>query len=274
MKRKLPNVKHVVVTNSLLALLLVAGCGREMAPPPTVPAPAPIVRARPDMVSRLPHDAAAFTQGLLFEGDHWLESTGQYGESDLREVERATGRVVRTLPLEDRFFGEGLARIGNRLYQLTWQEHMARVVDWETFEEVKRFRYPGEGWGLCTDGENLFLSDGSATIRVLDPETFREVRRFQVTGPQGPVKWLNELEWIQGEIWANVFQSTHLVRFTPQGVLLGEIDLSALPFPEDRHPDQDVLNGIAYDPETDQVWVTGKCWKALYAFPRESVLSP
>jgi len=271
-------VKHGAGDNLLgpiLCLLLCSlGCREkpsEGVPQTPVPAPAPVHTVQPEITARLPHDPKAFTQGLLFEEEVWLESTGQYGASDLREVDRATGQVRRRLPFEDRFFGEGLARIGNRLYQLTWREHTARVVDWTTFTEIRRVRYPGEGWGLCTDGEHLFLSDGSATIRVLEPETFREIRRFQVRGPDGPVVRLNELEWIQGEIWANIFQTKRIVRFTPEGRVLGTLDLSFLPLEEDRHPDQDVLNGIAYDPETDQVWVTGKYWKALYAFQREQV---
>lgn len=272
------SVKHAAAVKAVLLSVLLGGCRREQGgtPPPSVvqPTPVPLVLAKPDIRQRLPHDATAFTQGLLFEGDLWLESTGQYGESDLREVDRATGEVIRSLSLEARYFGEGLARIGQNLYQLTWQEHTLRVVDWKSFQEVKRFRYPGEGWGLCTDGELLYLSDGSATIRVMDPDTFQEVRRFQVKGPRGPVPRLNELEWIQGEIWANVFQTTEIVRFTPEGVLLGVLDLSSLPFPEDRHPEQDVLNGIAYDAEKDEVWVTGKYWKALYAFPRQAALVP
>jgi glutamine cyclotransferase len=180
------------------ALVLSAGC-RDAGPgvrPTPAPAADPVVRPR--VVATRPHDETAFTQGLIWKGETWLESTGQYGESDLREVDVATGAVLRSVPLEPRFFGEGLAEVGGRLYQLTWRERTCIVYDRETFREVARHRYPGEGWGLATDGKLLYLSDGSATIRVIEPDGFREVRRFTARGARGPVSKLNELEWIRG----------------------------------------------------------------------------
>lgn len=250
-------------------LLLFAGCGGEPRSPDPAPTPRADPVARPEIVATLPHDPRAFTQGLLRDGDLWLESTGQYGESDLREVDAATGRVRRKVALEPRFFGEGLAEVDGKLFQLTWRERTCLVYHRETFEEIQRFSYPGEGWGLASDGERLYLSDGTASVRVIDPDTFREIRRFQVEGARGPVSRLNELEWIRGELWANRFGTRWLVRFSPEdGRVLGFVDLHHLPPPEDHLPDQDVLNGIAYDPETDRVWVTGKYWRKLYAFPR------
>jgi glutamine cyclotransferase len=224
---------------------------------------------RPAILDRLPHDPGAFTQGLLIDGDYWLESTGQYGASELREVRMADGGVVRRVALSPRLFGEGLALWNGKLFQLTWRERTAIVYDRETFQEIKRFRYPGEGWGLTNNDTHLFMSDGSSTIRVLDPRTFREIRRFEVRGSRGPVTQLNELEWIDGEIWANIFQTNWIVRFSPEnGRVLGFIDLHHLPPEEDIHPRQDVLNGIAVDPATGYVWVTGKYWKALYRIER------
>lgn len=224
---------------------------------------------RPEILDRLPHDPEAFTQGLLSDGKVWLESTGLYGRSELREVRKSDGGVLRRVPLSPRLFGEGLALWRGKLFQLTWRERTAIVYDRETFEELKRFRYPGEGWGLTNNEDVLFMSDGTADIRVIDPETFRELRRFQVRGARGPVRHLNELEWINGEIWANIFQTRWIVRFSPEdGRVLGFIDLHHLPLPEDIHPGQDVLNGIARDPLTGSVWVTGKNWKALYRISR------
>jgi glutamine cyclotransferase len=224
---------------------------------------------RPQILAGLPHDPEAFTQGLLIDGDFWLESTGQYGRSELREVRMSDGEVVRRVALSPRLFGEGLALWRGRLYQLTWRERTAIVYDRATFEERERFRYPGEGWGLTNNDEVLFMSDGSAEIRVLDPLTFREIRRFEVRGARGAVSQLNELEWIDGELWANIFQTNWIVRFSPKdGRVIGFVDLHHLPPPEDVHPGQDVLNGIAVDPATGDIWVTGKNWKALYRIER------
>lgn len=220
---------------------------------------------RPQVLSRKPHDPEAFTQGLLIDGAHWLESTGLYGRSELREVDRKTGKVLRRLKLPDDQFGEGLALLDGKLYQLTWRAGICRVIDRETFTLLKEFKYPGEGWGLTTDGRLLYLSDGTGVIRVMDPETFTEQRRFRVTGPQGVVTGLNELEWVEGELWANIFGSGLLVRIRPRdGAVLGFVDLRHLPIVMDHRPDQDVLNGIARDPETGEIWVTGKLWQALY----------
>lgn len=224
---------------------------------------------RPQILERLPHDPEAFTQGLLIDGDVWLESTGLYGHSELREVRKSDGEVLRRVALSPRLFGEGLALWRGRLYQLTWRERTAIVYDRDTFEELERFRYPGEGWGLTNNDEVLFMSDGSAEIRVLDPLSFRELRRFEVRGARGAVSQLNELEWIDGEIWANIFKTRWIVRFSPEdGRVIGFVDLHHLPLAEDVHPGQDVLNGIAVDPATGDIWVTGKKWKALYRIER------
>jgi glutaminyl-peptide cyclotransferase len=220
---------------------------------------------RPQILSRKPHDAGAFTQGLLIDGEHWLESTGLYGQSELREVNRKTGKVLRRLALPADQFGEGLALLDGKLYQLTWRAGICRVIDRKTFVLLKVFKFEGEGWGLATDGKVLYLSDGSGVIRVMDPETFTEQRRFRVRGTKGVVEGLNELEWVEGELWANIFGSGLLVRIRPRdGMVLGFVDLRHLPIVMDHRPEQDVLNGIARDPETGDIWVTGKLWQALY----------
>jgi len=242
-------------------ILLVALFGFPARPVSDEGAPA----HRPAVVDRVPHDPEAFTQGLLIDGTVWLESVGRYGKSELREVERATGKVLRRVELDDEVFAEGLARVGPRLYQLTWREHTCFVYDRATLKRTGRFEYEGEGWGLASDGKRLYMSDGSAVIRVLDPATFKEVRRFLVRNGERPVERLNELEWVEGELWANVFETGYIVRVSPEsGRVKGVLDLRFLPLPLDRHRDQDVLNGIARDPETGAIWVTGKLWKAVY----------
>lgn len=242
---------------------LLQSCGGGRVPQEAATPSDPVFRPR--ILASVPHDPAAFTQGLLIDGEVWLESTGQYGRSELREVDRATGEVLRSVALPPAFFGEGLALFDGKLFQLTWRERTAIVYDRETFQELRRFTYTGEGWGLTNNEEVLFMSNGSSWIRVLDPETFTELRRFQVVGANGPVRMLNELEWISGELWANVFQSNWIVRFEPEtGRVIGFVDLHHLPLSEHRHPGQDVLNGIAVDPATGDIWVTGKNWKALY----------
>ncbi len=250
---------------TLLLVLGTAGC----RPSTTVSV------VQPRITGSLPHDPQAFTQGLLIDGDTWLESTGQYGQSELREVDRQTGVVRRRVTLDRRHFGEGLALWNDRLYQLTWRERTCIVYDRATFRELKRFPYRGEGWGLTSDGSQLYMSDGSAIIRVMEPEAFSESRRFEVRGPDGPVTGLNELEWINGEIWANIFPTKWIVRFAPvDGQVFGFLDLHHLPPPGDAHPDQDVLNGIAVDPADGSIWVTGKYWERLYRLEWPVTASP
>ncbi len=220
---------------------------------------------RPKILGRKEHDKGAYTQGLLIDQNIWLESTGMYGKSELREVDRENGKVLRSLALPVEQFGEGLALHDGKLYQLTWRAGTCRVIDRKTFKLLEEFKYAGEGWGLTSDGQYLYLSDGTSVIRVMDPETFKEVRRFQVQGTRGPVKWLNELEWIEGELWANIYGEKIIVRIRPRdGKVIGFVDLRHLPVIMDHHQEQDVLNGIARDPESGEIWVTGKYWKALY----------
>lgn len=217
------------------------------------------------VVAKYPHDAAAFTQGLVFTNGHLYEGTGKKGESSLRQVDLATGNVEKIAALESHYFGEGITVLGNRIYQLTWQNRLGLVYDAETFHVEKTFQYTGEGWGLTNDGKRLVMSDGSATIRFLDPKTFEVVKRITAKSAQGKVEHLNELEFVKNEIWANIWYEDRIVRISPEnGEVLGWIDLSSLYPRIQRRSNEDVLNGIAYDAEKNRLFVTGKNWPMLY----------
>jgi glutamine cyclotransferase len=217
-------------------------------------------------VERYPHDPGAFTQGLLLADGLLYESTGLYGASSLREVDPATGRVIRIRPLPANLFAEGLALVGDRLVQLTWREGRAIVYSRETFDQIGGFRYQGEGWGLCFDGEALWMSDGSSQLTVRDPQTFEVLRRQAVTSGGEPVPRLNELECVGEHVYANVWQTDTIVRIVKaSGRVDATIDAAGLLAPDQRaglSPDA-VLNGIAYDPENDRFLVTGKLWPVM-----------
>jgi glutaminyl-peptide cyclotransferase len=224
-------------------------------------------------LATFPHDRTAFTQGLLWDNGFLYESAGQYGESSLRKVEPKTGKVVARVDLPRQFFAEGLALVDDSLFQLTWRENICFVYDKETFQLKNRFQYPGEGWGLTYDGKHLILSDGTHTLRFLDPKTFRVQRTINVLDsiqkrrPE-PVRYLNELEWVRGEVWANVWMTTRIVRINPKnGSVIGWIEMS--PFvPEEHRNDMQhcVLNGIAFDPATNHIYITGKYWNVMHQF--------
>jgi glutamine cyclotransferase len=237
----------------------------------------PFSRATPRWVARAarrwPHDSLAYTQGLVARDGILLESTGLEGHSDLRAVDRATGRVLQRAMLPDSEFGEGIAAIGDRVYQLTWQSGRGRVYDAHTLAVVDSFTYDGEGWGLATDDTLLYMTDGTSGIRVIDPNGFRVVRRIRVTEAGNAVHMLNELEWVRGELWANVYETTLVARIDPAtGRVVGWVDLAGL-LPEsqlDRLKDRGgVANGIAYDRATARVLVTGKYWP--YVFQLDSI---
>jgi glutamine cyclotransferase len=216
-------------------------------------------------VRSFPHDKNAFTQGLVFHDGKLYESTGLEGESSLRLVELETGKVQKQHDLPRQMFGEGLALAGGELFQLTWQNEVAYVYDQATLKLKRQFRYRGEGWGLAFDGTHLILSDGTATLQFLDPKTFRVVRRVKVRDRGFPVEQLNELEYIEGEVYANVWRTDEIVRIDPAtGKLTGRIDLSDLWPQKDRDNENAVLNGIAYDPARKRLFVTGKNWPRIY----------
>ncbi len=217
------------------------------------------------VVNTYPHLRSSYTQGLLWSDGMLWEGTGQNGASVLQQVDLATGeaRVVARLPRAE--FGEGIALLDGKIYQLTWQSNTAHVYDAATGRKLRDFRYPGEGWGLTTDGEKLYLSDGSADLVVLDPESFRRERRITVTCKGEPVHFLNELEWIEGRIWANVYTTDRIVVIDPKtGAVERIIDLQGLLPDEEVTATTDVLNGIAYDAATGRIFVTGKNWPKLY----------
>lgn len=217
------------------------------------------------LIAEFPHDSEAFTQGLAFRGAALFEGTGIEGASSLRRVELETGEVLRKVDLADKHFGEGITLFEDKVYQLTWKSGKCFVYKPAPFKRIKRFEYEGEGWGLTDNRRLLIMSDGSDIIRFRDPKTFEVVREIDVTDGGQPVTQLNELEWINGEIFANVWQTDDIVRIDPKsGDVTGRIDLSALHEKEQAEGNPDVTNGIAYLKSEDRLFVTGKWWAHLY----------
>ncbi|MDX1415096.1 MAG: glutaminyl-peptide cyclotransferase [Candidatus Promineifilaceae bacterium] len=219
------------------------------------------------VVNVFAHDPEAFTQGLVVAGarDEFIEGTGLWGRSSLRRVDMETGKVTQLSPLSDEYFGEGLTLFENRIYQLTWRSGTGFIYDGETFKFEGQFYYPHEGWGITHDGEQLIVSDGTSTIHFWDPQTLVETKQIQVTDAEGPVANLNELEYVDGEILANIWLTDYIARISPEtGKILGWIDLTGLrEFGIDGHA-ANVLNGIAYDAQTGRLFVTGKLWPSVF----------
>jgi glutamine cyclotransferase len=212
-----------------------------------------------------PHDRNAFTQGLEFRAGFLYEGTGLMGRSMLRKVKLETGQVIQQIDLEPQFFGEGITVLNQQIVELSWQSQVGFVYDQASFRRMRTFNYPGEGWGLANAGQQIYMSDGSAEIRCWEPGTLREKRRFTVRDRGQPVMNLNELEYVHGELFANVWQTDRVVRISPaDGHVLGWIDLAGLLSPEDRAEPVNVLNGIAYDVLGDRLFVTGKLWPKLF----------
>jgi len=218
------------------------------------------------VVQSYPHDPGAFTQGLVFADGEFYESTGLYGESSVRRVEIATGKVLQSTPVDRQYFAEGLALVGDALLQLTWQHQLGFVYDRKTMAPRATFKYETEGWGLAYDAKSgLVLSDGSDSLFFLDPKTHAVVRTIRVTDGGRPVPQLNELEWIEGEIWSNVWQTDRIARIDPKtGAVRAWVDLTLLWPRARRTPPADVLNGIAYDSVGKRIFVTGKKWPKVY----------
>jgi glutamine cyclotransferase len=217
------------------------------------------------VVHTYPHDPQAYTQGLLYEDGYLYESTGLNGRSSLRMVDLETGRVLQRATVQANYFAEGLAPWGSTLIQLTWQSHVALVYDRFSFRLLHTFTYDGEGWGLTQDGKNLILSDGTPTLRFYDPGTFHEVRHIVVKDHGAEITQLNELEFVHGEIYANVWHTDRIARISPaNGRVLGWIDLTGLLAPGQVTDPEAVLNGIAWDSAHDRLFVTGKLWPKLF----------
>jgi glutaminyl-peptide cyclotransferase len=218
-----------------------------------------------EVVATYPHDAKAYTQGLAFHDGMLYESTGQYGESSLRRVELKKGKVKKKIEVPGQYFAEGMTILGGKIYQLTWQQNKGFIYDLKDFKRESEFAYDGEGWGLATDGHLLIMSDGTNQLRFIDPQTFRVLKTINVVKDNEPLANLNELEYVRGEIYANVWKTENIVRLDPQtGRILGWIDLTGLRPTETSVSSENVLNGIAYDEENDRLYVTGKRWPKIF----------
>jgi glutaminyl-peptide cyclotransferase len=227
-----------------------------------------------EIINTFKHDPQAFTQGLVFHNNFLYESTGQYDRSTLRKVRIEDGEVVKRRKLGDEYFAEGLTILGDKLYQLTWQQYVCFVYDLNSFEPVGELKYNGEGWGLTNDGTNLIMSDGSHILKFVNPANFQTVRTVAVTHDGKPLFRLNELEYVKGEIWANIWHSEDpqvlnkpntIARIDPStGKVVGWIDLNGISPDDVARNEENTLNGIAYDPATDRIFVTGKQWRKLF----------
>ena len=272
MERYIANIKRCVrVFSIFFCAFFFFACNQTVAPPLPGADSSASESALPSVytyliVNTYLHDPNAFTQGLVFEDGIFYEGTGQYGASHIRKVELATGAVLKKKSIASHLFGEGIAVFGNRLYQLTWKAGICFVYDKNTFALQTQFPYPTEGWGIAHDGEKLMMSDGTNVIYFRHPDTFEELGRIEVTDSAGPVPYLNELEYIKGQLFANVWRTDRIVRIDPKtGAVTGWIDLTGLLPQTDRLQHRvDVLNGIAYDAEMDRIFVTGKWWPKVF----------
>jgi glutaminyl-peptide cyclotransferase len=218
-----------------------------------------------EVVNSFPHDCKAFTQGLVFHQNLFFESTGQYGDSSLRRVEPATGKVLKKTKVPDEYFAEGIAIFQGKIFQLTWESHKGFIYDVQSFERLGEFTYDGEGWGLTHDEHSLIMSDGTNRIRFLDPVSLKVERKISVFSNGQPLTQLNELEYIKGEIYANIWHTDRIVRIDPaNGKITGWIDLAGLLSSKGDCRQAEVLNGIAYDEAGDRLFVTGKLWPKVF----------
>lgn len=248
----------------LMGCLLLIGCGEGDPASRDADESGGPRRLSYEIVTTPPHSTSALTQGLLLHDGAYYESTGGYGMSTLRRVDPKSGRVLQRRNLSKKHFGEGLALRDGRLYQLEWKGGTGFIYDRESFEPVGDFRYDGEGWGLAWDGKHFILSDGTASLRFLDPESFEVIRSVEVRDDRGPVDLLNELEFVDGKVFANRWHQDQIVVIDPEtGLVEAILDLTDLERPRPHDPEA-VLNGIAYDPNTGLLHVTGKLWTKVY----------
>jgi glutamine cyclotransferase len=218
-----------------------------------------------EVVNVYPHDSEAFTQGLVYKDGYLFESTGLFGKSSLRKVKLKTGEVLQIISIDRKYFSEGLAANNNQLVQLSWKSGEGFIYEADNFKLIKSFQYAGDGWGLTFHNNQFILSDGSSYLRFLDKHTMQEVRRVQVLKDGRAVKNINELEMVNGHVYANIWLSDTILIISPQsGIVTGELNLSGLLGKTENDPRGDVLNGIAYDVKGDRLFVTGKLWPKLF----------
>jgi len=251
----------------LVFAILIAGCltnGQTSRPATTAAAPK---KYGYKIIKTYPHDPAAFTQGLEYREGVLYEGTGRNGSSSLRKVELETGKVIQQIPLDPKYFGEGITVLNRQIVQLTWTHQIGFVYEQGSFRLIRDFNYTGEGWGLANDGSRIFMSDGSPEIRIMDPLSLAQTRRITVRDGTQPIKMLNELEYVRGELYANVWQTERIARISPaDGKVLGWIELAGLLTPAEklRAGSDGVLNGIAFDQLGNRLFVTGKLWPKLF----------
>lgn len=268
-----PLVVAAVAVLAIGVVLQAAGDDPAVAPlEPEVAEEAGVVVYQPVVLDTHPHAITSYTQGLEFVDGLLLESTGLRGESSILLADPETGEAVDSMDLAASLFGEGATVVGDEVYQLTWTSEVAIVRSLDDLSEVRRFEYEGPGWGLCLLDERLVMSNGSAELAFRDPETFEVLDTVQVSGPNGPIEEINELECVDGRVWANVFQTNRILELDPTtGALVGEVDLTEL-VPDGFEGDQAlVLNGIAFNAATGRFWVTGKQWPVIYEVEFEPV---
>jgi glutaminyl-peptide cyclotransferase len=250
-------MKHMTRLLVLLALMLAASAHAQSSIPIYGYA----------VVRTYPHDTKAYTEGFFYLDGFLYESTGTEGESFIHKLDLESGKVLQHVELPPPDYGEGIVAWKNRLIQLTWQSQRGYIYDLKSFKRIGQFSYPGEGWALTHDDKHIYMSDGTPTIRVLDPETLKQVGKIDVTAMGRPLANLNELEWVKGKLYANVWLTHNIVQIDPStGDVVGVINLTGLgPDPKDlADPSNDVLNGIAYDAKHDRLFVTGKRWPQIY----------
>jgi len=222
------------------------------------------------VIEKFPHDKDAFTQGLEYHDGVLYEGTGLWGSSELRKVELETGRVIQTKVLAPKYFGEGITILQDKVFQLTWKSGKGFVYDLATFDLIREFNIPGEGWGLTNNGENLILGNGTDQILFLDIESLQVTRSINVKRKGKPQYFLNELEYVKNEIWANVWKTDQILRINPStGEVIGVLDLSII---SERQSEDDVANGIAWDAQSNRIFVTGKFWKYVYQIKQKAIL--
>jgi glutamine cyclotransferase len=272
-------MRHVTIAALVIAMAAAANCSRTNA---AVPEYTVVPEYTATIVNRYPHDPTAFTEGLLYQHGFLYESTGRNGQSSIRQVKPETGQIVRERYLDPHYFGEGIVIWKDSLIQLTWKNQTGFVYDLNTFRLRSEFHYEGEGWALTEGGSHLIMSDGTGDLRILNPKTLHEIGRVHVTCEGRAIQNINELEWVKGEIYANIWLTNLIVRINPStGEVVGLIDLTDLAAVTVRRNGDNVLNGIAYDAAGDRLFVTGKLWPTLYqislsprAVPRDLCRAP